>query len=1118
MARDPAGGYETANVSELASALTKASRRPRLPMADNLSAGALIAERYRVVSILGTGGMGVVYRVRDEVLDIDLALKMLRPEYAADPGFHERFRNELLTARQVTHPNVVRNHDIGQYEGPDGYTYFFLTMDFVDGESLEDSLDQGPLDFEAALKILRQIAGALSEAHRRGVVHRDLKPANILVDQAGDAFVTDFGIARSSHSAGLTRTGELVGTPHYLSPEQARGEKVDHRSDLYALGLIFLEMLSGRAPASGTTLHEVLALRMQGKLPSFNDLGIRLPLPVLGPVNKLLATEPEDRYDNAEAFLNDLDVEQRRHWLWPAVAVVVTLVIAVAVDIYQERRGFGDLGEESVELAADGTIAARAPARYAVAVLPLTASDELQWASSALVEMLSERLAEDEELRVVPSLRTAQVLDDLGFVPGQLGARELQQLADFLRVDRLVMGDLRTAGDSFQVELRLLSELDGGQPRTIGSVDGPLDDLFIRSASLVDDVHEALEGRKLAGSPVLSNSPEALRAYGEGLAALARGEPLAAAPALEQAVAADAGFGTAWIRLSKAYQDLGRRDEAIDAAKRATQLDLEGRAAYEARARLALAEGDPSAARQYLAELTAAYPNDAVAWTALGEAYGEEGDFAAAVMNLERAVELDAGEPHAWYLLGRYAIMAGDLERAVGEHLVQALALHTALGNEQGQGDVHNAMGVGYDYLGMLDEALSSYNRAAEIRRRIGDQRGVASTLINVGYVEMIRGDTSAAEAAFEDALEIHTELGNDPGIALVTHIFGGLEEERGAYAAALERYQRALRLRDSLGDEHAQAQSYSHVGNVFRLLGQYGNADLYLEKALTLYRENDDPDGQAYSLAALGYSLIEQGDWPRAAAVLLEALELARELGFKDREAVARGGLGRVAFHQGRYTAALEAYTEALALVEELGDRANEIELRLWQAELFSELRMDERVQETLADLQASELSVQQLSVLDSLSGRLAAAERRLRQLEGVAVRLAVEARVAHEDPARLRRILNETDGLGLLPVHLKAAEDVTVAALASGDAATAKEILEDCLKAAERTGGYGRAYRLHTLHSQALDALGDPAGAAAVLGTAHEELSRIREGLEGELRQALDSLLEVRELLDGP
>src|SRR5690242_5773901 len=194
--------------------------------------GAILAERYEILALLGQGGMGAVYKARDTELDRLVALKLIRPELASNPEILRRFKQELILAREVTHRNVIRIFDLGQAKG-----IKFITMEFVEGRDLRVVLkEKGKLPPDEAVQIISQVCRALEAAHAAGVVHRDLKPQNIMLDAKDRVFVMDFGIAHSLETPGMTQTGALMGTPEYMSPEQARGMKVDERSDLFALG------------------------------------------------------------------------------------------------------------------------------------------------------------------------------------------------------------------------------------------------------------------------------------------------------------------------------------------------------------------------------------------------------------------------------------------------------------------------------------------------------------------------------------------------------------------------------------------------------------------------------------------------------------------------------------------------------------------------------------------------------------------------------------------------------------------------------------------------------------------------------------------------------------------
>ena len=269
------------------------------------AAGTRLAGRYRLLELVGAGGMGMVYRAHDEQLDLPVAVKVLRPGLVRDVQRLGRFKQELVLARQVSHPNVVRTHDIGS----DGETVF-LTMDFVPGRSLDDWLaEEGKLSPERAVAIGRQIASALAAAHEAGVVHRDLKPANVLVEESGRTAIADFGIARSlaATGSGPTLPGTVMGTPDYLSPEQARGEEVDGRADLFALGLILYEMLTGALPFAGGSHAEVMAQHATGTARDLSATGVAVPRLLAEIVRKLLQRDPARRYQSAREVLADLD-------------------------------------------------------------------------------------------------------------------------------------------------------------------------------------------------------------------------------------------------------------------------------------------------------------------------------------------------------------------------------------------------------------------------------------------------------------------------------------------------------------------------------------------------------------------------------------------------------------------------------------------------------------------------------------------------------------------------------------------------------------------------------------------------------------------------------------------
>lgn len=261
---------------------------------------------YKITEKLGEGGMAVVYKGYQQSLNRYVAIKVLRQELAQDEEFVARFRREALAVADLDHPNILHVYDAGFVQG-----MYYIVMAYVDGGSLRDLVSQGPLEPEYALSIASQVADALHHAHQRGIVHRDVKPNNILLSRDGRPLLSDFGIAKALHeSTGLTRTGMSIGTPEYMAPEQIQGQKVDARTDIYALGIVLYEMLAGWAPFSSTTPVAALYKQVNEPPPPLRQANISIPAWMEAVVAKALAKSPLDRYQQASDFAEALRQRQ----------------------------------------------------------------------------------------------------------------------------------------------------------------------------------------------------------------------------------------------------------------------------------------------------------------------------------------------------------------------------------------------------------------------------------------------------------------------------------------------------------------------------------------------------------------------------------------------------------------------------------------------------------------------------------------------------------------------------------------------------------------------------------------------------------------------------------------
>jgi eukaryotic-like serine/threonine-protein kinase len=272
-----------------------------------IAAGQMFASRYRVEQILGRGGMGVVYRAIDTQLDETVAIKTLSVDVMnRSTEDLERFKREIRLARKITHRNVLRTYDYGEAEG-----VYFISMEYVRGYTLSELLQQAPsrqLAPRAALGITRQVCRGLEVAHEQNIIHRDIKPQNVLIDAKGEAKLMDFGIARMTETSdAMTQAGVVIGTPHYMSPEQVGGKQLDPRSDVYSVGIMLFEMLAGKKPFDSSSLTAVLTAHITQKPPRIFEVRPEAGLAVDAIVARCLAKDPKQRYANAGELLADLD-------------------------------------------------------------------------------------------------------------------------------------------------------------------------------------------------------------------------------------------------------------------------------------------------------------------------------------------------------------------------------------------------------------------------------------------------------------------------------------------------------------------------------------------------------------------------------------------------------------------------------------------------------------------------------------------------------------------------------------------------------------------------------------------------------------------------------------------
>jgi serine/threonine protein kinase len=402
--------------------------------------------------------MGAVYKAKDRELSRMVAFKVIRPDLAKNQAAIDRFKHELLLAHQVTHKNVIRIYDLGEAEGMK-----FITMEFIEGEDLRSLLlEKRKLLPGDAVEIMQQVCRALEAIHSVGVIHRDLKPQNIMRDKTGRILVMDFGVARTLEGDGMTNTGATVGTIEYMSPEQALAQKLDQRSDIFTLGLIFCELLTGKMPFSAESALASLIKRSQERAVPVSVLDNTVP-PVLSDiVGKCIERDPRLRYQTAAALLADLEGWQGktatlrfpdlrrwtpRAWPWVGIAVAV-LVVAFAGIRYRDKL-----------FPQKPTLPALAKPEVSLAILPFrnaSGDGSLDWLGPSLADMLSTDVGQSAHLRTISPDRLHQVLTDLQITPDVvIDPTQLSRIAEFSGADTVVWGQYAKFGDRIRIDASL---------------------------------------------------------------------------------------------------------------------------------------------------------------------------------------------------------------------------------------------------------------------------------------------------------------------------------------------------------------------------------------------------------------------------------------------------------------------------------------------------------------------------------------------------------------------------------------------------------------------------------------------------------------------------------------
>lgn len=819
------------------------------------SVNQVLGGRYEILQKRGEGGMGAVYKARDTAVDRLVALKVIRPELAANPEILRRFKQELILARQVTHKNVVRIYDLGEAEGVK-----FITMEYVDGEDLKSALlRSGKLSPAEAVTVMQQVCRALDACHSEGVIHRDLKPSNIMRDKSGKVLVMDFGLAHNAQGVGLTQTGVVLGTLEYMSPEQAQGADLGPASDIYSAGLIFYELLTGKTAYEAQSAMASLMKRTHERAVAASTVEKTVPRALSAIVSRCIEPKAGDRYQSVAELLADLEAYQpsvatsgirRPTKLGPSIykylAIACILMVLIAGIVVVEHK------------------------------ILTTSNAQLEPVSILVSDFTNETSDPLFDETLEPAFNVA--MEGASFINSynrgtahkiaaklQPGAAVLnEQLARLVAtregINIVISGSISREGNSYRLSVRALEGATGKEVAN-KSEKVAKQDVLGAVGKLAAGIRKALgdttpESVQLAAAETYTtHSLDAAHEYALAQLGQLSGNYNDAIEHLQKALQIDPEMGRAYAILAVVYNNMKRPQQAERYFKLAlSKIDhMSDREKYRTRGAYYLVAREPDKAFEELQQFVAKYPADNAGLANLALAYFYRRDMAQALQEGTRAIQIYPKNVVQRSNVGLYAMYAGDFETAIREdRRVLEMNPNLVLG--------YVGTAVPQLALGHPDEAIATYHQL----EKIGPD-GASSAATGLADVALYQGRIPDAIKILEPGIASDTANKNPDAAAIKLATLSQAELLAGNAAEALRSADRALAASHEVPVQFWAARAY--IG---------ANQET---KALAIAHDFSgrlDSDPQAYAKIIEGEIQLKHGKSQDALRLFLDSRKVA--------------------------------------------------------------------------------------------------------------------------------------------------------------------------------------------------------------------------------------------------